>query len=687
MLSLFILENLEQYISTPTTLPGSIIQEEHGKKADLYYFFCSSEEGSRRGAVSVCRSLIHQIVSKHGDLMRHVLDYLGNNRPIHADNQPDNENEKQSRLQEKKDQRSHTVSMQNPAERKFPAQANLFKNLCRSPAAVKGGPENNAGMHREAQSEKESENRPENMSTIFKNILGKTRKEEPSKNETEKRQETQPESSPTISADIPERDSPKSRLLELLDVSELSFIFRTLIRELPVDTAYFLLDGVDECVKEEQEALTSTMLKLWDVELGKFKLLVVSQWIGGMGTTPTINQKLADIDGFKEIQQEVEQKLLGGSEGTFLWVSRVMGEIEGKKTCTEILAATKSVPRGLNNKYRHMLQQIDPAHQRQVDQILRLVTAAIRPLTLQELSEVIEAPYSTSMPPKQAVRDVQKVSEGLLKIQGNEVTFIHSSAKEFLLHGETNNDGGRKKVPAAWHYELAQSCYDDILRSGLSRSEMKVSDLSNKEEPKLLKYAIKYWMEHVRASGWAEKNFDPDVEFFRRDSKLRKNWWTAYLQDSQNDDPKNFNVASLLHLAAYFGIVTWIKRASDGKAWIAKQGTILMELDHYYRIPLHIAVEQGHGPVVSLLLDQGVAIEFREASLFATPLHLAARNGHKNICEILLNRKARINARNRFDSIPLTEAAREGHLEVVNLLVQRGADINGSIDKKHRPLY
>ena len=65
MLSLFILEDLEQYISTPTTPPGSIVQEEYGKKADLYYFFCSSEEGSRRGAVAVFRSLIHQIVSKH----------------------------------------------------------------------------------------------------------------------------------------------------------------------------------------------------------------------------------------------------------------------------------------------------------------------------------------------------------------------------------------------------------------------------------------------------------------------------------------------------------------------------------------------------------------------------------------------------------------------------------------------
>ena len=709
MLSLFILEDLEQYISTPTTPPGSIVQKEHDKKADLYYFFCSSEEGSHRGAVAVFRSLIHQIVSKHENLMKYVLDYLGNNQPIHANNQPETENEKQSRNQEKKDQRSRSVGIQNSAERKFPTQANFVKNLLRSPDGVKGGPENSAGMHKEAQAEKKSEDRPENKSTFLQSMLGRPHKEEQSKDAPEKQQGTQPGSGPTSTADPPEMDSPKSRQLELLDVSELSFILRKLIRELAVDTAYFLLDGVDECVKEEQEALTLTMLKLWNVKPGKFKLLVVSRPIGGMGTTPTIRleeteqtagdiekfvswsvEQLANVDGFKEIQQEVEQTLLRGAEGTFLWVSLVMREIEKRKTCTEILAAIQCVPQGLNNKYSHMLQQIDPAHQQKVSQILRWVTAAVRPLTVHELSEVIEAPPSSSMPPERAVRDGVTSTEGLLKTRDDEVTLIHSSVKDFLLSVDTSNDGALERVPVRLeevHYELAQSCYDDILRSGLSRSGMKVSELSDKEEPKLLKYAIKYWMEHVKASDWAEKNFDPDAEFFRRDSKLRKNWWIAYLEDSQNDDPKNFNVASLLHLAAYFGIVSWIKRAFDSKTWIAKKGTILMELDHYNRTPLHIAVEQGHGPVVSLLLDQGVDIDSKEASLFATPLHLAARNGHKNICKILLDHKARINARNHFYSTPLTEAARGGHLEVVKFLVEKGADINGSIDKNQRSLH
>ena len=237
------------------------------------------------------------------------------------------------------------------------------------------------------------------------------------------------------------------------------------------------------------------------------------------------------------------------------------------------------------------------------------------------------------------------------------------------------------------HYQAAQSCYDCIRQSDLKQSEIKISELPDNEEPKLLKYAMKHWIEHVKASGWAEKNFDSTGEFFRSDSKLRKNWWTAYLEDKQNEDPKNFKVTSLAHLSAYFGTLPWIKPAFEGKSWVVKQGGVLMELDRYKRTPLHIAVEQGHGAIVQLLIDHGIDVTTKEVSQFATPLHLAARNGHREICEILLNHKARINARNMFKQTPLTEAARGGHFEVVKLLVNRGADVNGSIDKQSRSIY
>ncbi|KAG8525642.1 uncharacterized protein KY384_000402 [Bacidia gigantensis] len=705
MLSLFILEHIERSVGQSINSPDSTVQDQDEKEIDLYYFFCSSEEGSRRSALSVFRNLISQIVSKHQDLMKHVLDYLSNNRPIHhVDNQPENGSRQKSKNEEKKDQPSRAANIQTSTEQRFPAQTKFVKSLLRSA----GKPENDSEPHIEAQTHKQSGDRSTNKSRFLHSMLGKTGKVEQGNDDSEDQQETRRGSASGSSVETPERDSPKSRQLELLDVSELSFILRKLIRELPVDKAYFLLDGVDECLEEDHEVLTLTLLKLWDVEPGKFKILFVSRFIGGMGATPTIRLKdteqtkgdiekfvarsveeLGYVKGLDTIQGEVEQKLSDGAEGTFLWVSLVIRELKKKKTCTEILDAIRDVPPGLDDMYKDMLRHIEPKHQRNVYQILRWVVAAVRPLTLQELSEVIGTQPSESVS-EQSVLDSVTTTEGLLKVSGNEVTLIHSSARDFLVNFDTSNVEALKRAPEeieALHCEIAQYCYEVILRSNLRRSEIKISERPDTAEPKMLKYAIKYWMEHVKLSNWAEDNFNPNDEFFQKDSKLRKNWWTAHLEDSQNDDPKSFNVASFLHLAAYFGIVPWIKPAFDGKGWISNKATMLMELDHYWRTPLHIAVEQGHGPVVSLLLDQGVNIEKREASLFATPLHLAARNGHKNICEILLEHKAKINARNRFDSTPLTEAARGGHINVVELLVRRGADINGSIDKTRKSLH
>ena len=456
MLSLFILEDLEQYLPSSTQPPTSVVQMGHDKKVDLYYFFCSNGEGSRRDAIKVLRSLIYQIVVKHERLMKYVLDFLQpmasgsercheTNRPTDADDQPNDKNEKQSRDPGKNDdQRSRSVDKQDPAPRKFPMKSSLMEKFFRSGTAVDGKLEDNVETRKEARSERKE--RSGNKSIDFQNMLGQSHKGEYMKDEPEKEQESQSEITLLDSADTPERESPKSRQLELLGVSELSFVLGKLIQELDVDTAYFLLDGADECGREEQEALISTLLNLCDVKPGKFKLLVVSRPISGMGTTPTIKleqitsdiekfisssvEQFANVDGFnEEIRGEVERRLLKGAEGTFLWVSLVMGELKKKKTCTEILATTKSVPKGLNNKYSHMLQQIGKDQQHNVYQILRWVTAAFRHMTLQELSVVIEPPSNPKLPPEQIVRDAVTSSEGLLEVRANQVTFVHTSVK------------------------------------------------------------------------------------------------------------------------------------------------------------------------------------------------------------------------------------------------------------------
>ena len=732
MLSLFILEDIEKHCSLANTTSKSSSSGKVHQDNDLYYFFCTRNEDTRRSAISALRSLIFQIVQKYPRLIKHVLDSLqpmaqasehqiSTNQQTDGSNQAEEENKKQLKNDGKSERRGSSDN-QNPAPSKLPMQMGTVK-IPFSRMTGDAPREGNVNARQDAQSGKGLVDSLQNTK-LFQKFAGKARKEEHS-DDPEKQEEEQSESRPNTQGNVPERNAPKSRQLDLLDVNGLSYILKSLIREMDAPMAYFLLDGVDECHKPDQKDLMPILLSLQDVKPGKVKLVVVSQLIGGMGITPTIKleqnksdirkvvservKEFAGVEGFDELRSDVEQSLLDGAEGTFLWVSLVVQNIKNRTTCMEILAEIKSTPPGLNEYYSYMLQQIEKEHQDNVYRILCWVTAAVRPLSVRELSAVINIPAELKLTADRVVRDQVMLCGGLLDISAeDEVKFVHATAGKFLLSEEVGNDEALKRFHVTWeelHYSLAQfacrfalsevhciyanSLADDYIKeSDLTLSAVKVSELSDKEEPKLLKYAIKHWMDHVRESKtWAEKNFNPNEEFFKKESKLRKHWFTAFLEDGQEDNAENFKVDSFMHMAAYFGIVSWIKPMFDGKYWVQKQGTILMELDHYQRTPLHIAVEQGHSPVVSLLLEQGVDIEFREASLFATPLLLAARNGHKDICEILLNKKARINARNRFYATPLTEAARAGHTKVVELLVRHGADVNGSIDKGQRSLY
>ena len=83
------------------------------------------------------------------------------------------------------------------------------------------------------------------------------------------------------------------------------------------------------------------------------------------------------------------------------------------------------------------------------------------------------------------------------------------------------------------------------------------------------------------------------------------------------------------------------------------------------------AAEQGNVERVGALLDQGVAVDFRDGGQW-TPLLWASSRGHRAVAALLLDREADVNAESVSGNTPATLASAQGHLDTLQLRVEGG---------------
>ncbi|XP_058234421.1 transient receptor potential cation channel, subfamily N, member 1 isoform X2 [Hemibagrus wyckioides] len=87
------------------------------------------------------------------------------------------------------------------------------------------------------------------------------------------------------------------------------------------------------------------------------------------------------------------------------------------------------------------------------------------------------------------------------------------------------------------------------------------------------------------------------------------------------------------------------------------------------RSALLLAAQQGHTPVVKLLLENNARVDvFDEEGKSA--LHLAAEQGHKEIADILLSNNAFVHAKTKLALTPLHLSAQIGSVHLVELLIK-----------------
>ena len=341
------------------------------------------------------------------------------------------------------------------------------------------------------------------------------------------------------------------------------------------------------------------------------------------------------------------------------------------------------LPESLDETYERILREIKKPNQEHAHRLLQCLVAAVRPLKVEELAEVLAFDFDAEGIPKLNLdwrwedqeEEIMSVCSNLVIIVKDQssriVRFSHFSVKEYLTAkrlAEPIRDVSRYHIrlgPA--HTVLVRACLGVLLRldGGADQDNMKNFPLAH--------YSAQYWTTHARFPDVSSHIKDGMECLFNADEPHLATWLWIY-----NDDQDGRSMSTMrpkkpeavpLYYAASFGFRDLAEQliAKHPEHVIAKGGKAVTAM--------HVAAREGYADILSLLLGHGADVDGLGLSN-QTPLHRAAWSAKVDTGKFLLDHGANINARCDGEVTPLFLAAIQGHVEFARMLLKRGAAID-----------
>ncbi|OAG11168.1 WD40 repeat-like protein [Paraphaeosphaeria sporulosa] len=322
-------------------------------------------------------------------------------------------------------------------------------------------------------------------------------------------------------------------------------IFTDILQDSSLDNTYFLIDALDECVKDLEKLLAFLIQKSslsprvkWIVTSRNHTSIEQRLLLDNFGArlclelkenteqvsravSTYINHRLMELEQIQHdraLQLFVQEKMQQKANGTFLWVSLVMKELKDALVW-EILQVLDEVPTELTDVYRRMMERIRQLKRRNPElcrRILSTVVVTYRPLHLQELYVLADLPNQGSSV-EQTTTAMVNMCGSFLTIRGNHVYVIHQSARDFLL------DGAGSSVflsRAGEVHERILSRSMQIMSKDLQRDIYQLKALGypieqvQPPEPDplvALRYLCVYWVDHLYEWSSTSSRYGSDV--------------------------------------------------------------------------------------------------------------------------------------------------------------------------------
>jgi len=314
----------------------------------------------------------------------------------------------------------------------------------------------------------------------------------------------------------------------------------------------------------------------------------------------------------------------------------------------------EELPETLDETYERVLRDINKANRHHAYRLLHCLTAAIRPLRVEELAEVLAIDFDGA--PRGGIpksnpdwrwadqhQAVLSTCSSLITIvddgDSQVVQFSHFSVKEFLtsdcLASSSENVSGYHigLIPA--HTILAQACLGVLLRLDDSVSEHNAKDVP------LAEYAARHWVDHAQSEGVLSSIQDAMKFFFDADTPQ----WAAWLRVYNID-------------------VTW-PLFSPGDAVEGASPSYYASLCGFYDLVEHLIAK--HPEYINTC-----------GGLMVSPLAAALHGKHFQVAGLLHQHGADGNVRGLWENTPLIAASsdRRVDINIVRWLLDHGAELH-----------
>ncbi|KAL2195138.1 hypothetical protein P885DRAFT_24441, partial [Corynascus similis CBS 632.67] len=308
----------------------------------------------------------------------------------------------------------------------------------------------------------------------------------------------------------------------------LSEILTDILKDPTLPPTYLVIDALDECI-EGLDLLLSLVVRASSVNSGVKWIVSSRNWpiiekhlsaatqqvrlsleLNGESVSTAVTTYiqlkvnwLAEWNGYSnDLRDVIERYLSANASGTFLWVALVCQELANTAEW-EAEELLRTFPPGLDALYRRMMDQINNSrHAKLLQRILAAAAVVYRPITLEELPVLVDIPYRASGNDK-SLTEIIRLCGSFLTLRERTISFVHQSAKDFLLQ-QAQNEIFPSKVEEVHHNIFSRSlrAMQHTLRRNIYRlgtPGYSIDEVSPPDPDPLVvvRYSCVYWINHL----------------------------------------------------------------------------------------------------------------------------------------------------------------------------------------------